>query len=185
VSKLKVSTFLTLDGVMQAPGDAGEFERGGWQLPFFDVGAGAIAKEGLFASDALLLGRVTYEHFAAAWPGMTDEEGFADRMNSIPKFVASTTLADAEWNATVIRDPRAEVPELKEQHDLLVMGSGRLVHALREHDLVDEYEIWIHPILLGAGRRLFDEIADVTTLVSTGTTTTEKGVTVLTYEVGR
>ena len=97
MSKLKVSTFLTLDGVMQAPGDAGEFERGGWQLPFFDAGAGAIAKEGLFASDALLLGRLTYEHFAAAWPGMTDEEGFADRMNSIPKFVASTTLADAAW----------------------------------------------------------------------------------------
>jgi dihydrofolate reductase len=116
---------------------------------------------------------------------MTDEEGFADRMNSIPKFVASTTLADAAWNATVIRDPGAEVPKLKEQHALLVMGSGRLVHALREHDLVDEYEIWIHPILLGAGRRLFDEIADVTTLVLTETTTTDKGVTVLTYEVRR
>ena len=183
MSKLKVSTFLTLDGVMQAPGDAGEFERGGWQLPFFDDGSGAIAKEGLFASDALLLGRVTYEHFAAAWPGMTDEEGFAARMNSIPKFVVSTSLADAEWNATVIRDPAAEIPTLKEQHDLLVMGSGRLVHALREHDLVDEYEIWIHPILLGAGRRLFEQSADVTTLALTGTTTTDKGVTVLTYEV--
>jgi dihydrofolate reductase len=185
VSKLKVSTFLTLDGVMQAPGDAGEFERGGWQLPFFDDGAGAIAKEGVFASDALLLGRVTYEHFAAAWPEMTDEEGFAARMNSIPKFVASTTLADAEWNATVIRDLAAEVPKLKEQHDLLVMGSGRLVQALREHDLVDEYEIWIHPILLGAGKRLFDESAETTTLALTGTTTTDRGVTVLTYEVGR
>jgi dihydrofolate reductase len=184
VGKLKVSTFLTLDGVMQAPGDAGEFERGGWQLPFFDDGSGAIAKKGLFASDALLLGRVTYEHFAAAWPGMTDEEGFAARMNSIPKFVVSTTVADAEWNATVIRD-LAEVPKLKEQHDLLVMGSGRLVHGLREHDLVDEYEIWIHPILLGSGRRLFEEGADVTTLALSRTTTTDKGVTVLTYEVAR
>jgi dihydrofolate reductase len=185
VSRLKVSTFLTLDGVMQAPGDAGEFERGGWQLPFFDDGAGAIAKDGLFAADALLLGRVTYEQFAADWPAMTDEEGFAERMNSIPKFVASTTLADAEWNATVIRDLTADVPKLKEQHDLLVMGSGRLVQALREHDLVDEYEIWIHPILLGAGRRLFDESADVTTLVLTATTTTDKGVTVLTFGVRR
>jgi dihydrofolate reductase len=185
VSRLKVSTFLTLDGVMQAPGDAGEFERGGWQLPFFDDGAGAIAKDGLFAADALLLGRVTYEQFAAAWPAMTDEEGFAERMNSIPKFVASTTLADAGWNATVIRDLTADVPKLKEQHDLLVMGSGRLVPALREHDLVDEYEIWIHPILLGAGRRLFDESADVTTLVLTATTTTDKGVTVLTFGVRR
>jgi dihydrofolate reductase len=185
MTKLKVSTFLTLDGVMQAPGDAGEFERGGWQLPFFDDGAGAIAKEGLFASDALLLGRVTYEHFAAAWPGMTDEEGFAERMNSIPKFVASTTLADAEWNATVIRDLAAEVPKLKEQRDLLVMGSGRLVQALREHDLVDEYEIWIHPILLGAGKRLFEETAETTTLALTGTKTTDKGITVLTYDVER
>jgi dihydrofolate reductase len=185
VGKLKVSTFLTLDGVMQAPGDASEFERGGWQLQFFDDGAGAIAKEGLFAADALLLGRVTYEHFAAAWPGMADEEGFAERMNSIPKFVASTTLAEATWNATVINDLAAEVPKLKEQHDLLVMGSGRLVRALREHDLVDEYEIWIHPILLGAGRRLFEESAEPSTLALTGTKTTDKGVKVLTYEVGR
>jgi dihydrofolate reductase len=185
VSKLKVSTFLTLDGVMQAPGDAGEFDRGGWQIQFFDEGAGAIAKDGLFAADALLLGRVTYEHFAAAWPEMTDEEGFADRMNSVPKFVASTTLTDADWNATVIRDVAAEVPKLKEEHDLLVMGSGRLVHALREQDLVDEYEIWIHPILLGAGRRLFTESADTAALTLTGTSTTDKGVTVLTFDVVR
>jgi dihydrofolate reductase len=185
VGKLKVSTFLTLDGVMQAPGDAGEFERGGWQLPFFDERAGAIAKEGLFASDALLLGRVTYEHFAAAWPGMTDEEGFAARMNNIPKFVVSTTLAQAEWNATVIRNLAEETPKLRQQHDLLVMGSGRLVRALREQDLVDEYEIWIHPILLGAGRRLFEEAAGTTTLALTATKTTDKGITVLTYEVGR
>jgi dihydrofolate reductase len=185
VGKLRVSTFLTLDGVMQAPGDAGEFERGGWQLAFFDDDAGAIAKDGLLAVDALLLGRVTYQHFAAAWPGMTDEEGFAERMNSIPKFVASTTLAEATWNATVIRDLATEVPPLKEQQDLLVMGSGQLVHALSEHDLVDEYEIWIHPILLGAGRRLFDGTAETTTLALTGTKTTDKGITVLTYEVDR
>jgi dihydrofolate reductase len=185
VSKLKVSTFLTLDGVMQAPGDPSEFERGGWQIPFFDDDAGAIAKDGLLAADSLLLGRLTYEHFAAAWPGMTDEDGFAGRMNTISKFVASTTLAEATWNATVIRDLAVEVPKLKQEHDLLVMGSGRLVHALREHDLVDEYEIWIHPILLGAGRRLFEETAGAAKLALTGTNTTDKGVTVLTYEVGR
>lgn len=185
MGKLKVSTFLTLDGVMQAPGDAAEFERGGWQLQFFDDDAGAIAKEGLLAADALLLGRVTYEHFAAAWPGMADEQGFAERMNSMPKFVASTTLTEAEWNATVIRDPSTEIPTLRQQHDLLVMGSGRLVQALREHDLVDEYEIWIHPILLGAGKRLFAESAEPTTLALTRTETTGTGVTVLTYGVGR
>jgi dihydrofolate reductase len=185
VGTLKVSTFVTLDGVMQAPGDAGEFDRGGWQLPFFDEGAGAIAKEGLFAADALLLGRVTFEHFAAAWPEMTDDEGFADRMNSIRKFVASRTLSDAAWNATVVRDAVAEVPALKEEHELLVMGSGRLVHALREHDLVDEYEIWIHPIVLGAGEQLFREIANATTLNLSGTKTTDKGITVLTFTVAR
>jgi dihydrofolate reductase len=183
MSKLKVSTFLTLDGVLQAPGDASEFDRGGWQIQFFDDSAGAIAKDGLFAADALLLGRVTYEHFAAAWPEMTDEEGFAERMNSIPKFVASTTLSDAEWNASLIRDVATEVPELKAQHDLLVSGSGRLVHALREHDLVDEYEIWIHPILLGAGKRLFEDIAATTTLALRGSKTTDRGITVLTFEV--
>jgi dihydrofolate reductase len=183
VTKLTVSTFLTLDGVMQAPGDAGEFDRGGWQLQFFDEGAGAIAKDGLFAADALLLGRVTYEHFAAVWPTLTDEEGFAERMNEIPKFVASTTLTDAQWNASVFRDVATEVPDLKAQRDLLVMGSGRLIHALREHDLVDEYELWIHPVLLGAGQRLFEDSASATTLTLQGTKTTDKGITVLTFEV--
>ena len=180
---LKVSTFVTLDGVMQAPGDAGEFERGGWQLQFFDEGAAAIVKDGLFATDALLLGRVTYEHFAAAWPEMTDEDGFADRMNSIPKYVASRTLSDLTWNATVVRDVVTEVPNLKEERDLLVMGSGRLIRALREHDLVDEYEIWIHPIVLGAGARLFGERAHATRLRLSGTNTTDKGITVLSFTV--
>jgi dihydrofolate reductase len=185
VSKVKVSTFLTLDGVMQAPGDAGEFDRGGWQIQFFDDGAGAIVRKGLFAADALLLGRKTYEHFAAAWPEITDEDGFADRMNSIPKFVASTTVAEAKWNGTVIRDVATDVPRLKQDHDLLVMGSGNLVQSLRKHDLIDEYEIWVHPILLGAGKRLFEESATTTTLALAGSTTTARGITVLSFEVAR
>ena len=185
MSSLKVSTFVTLDGVMQAPGNHDEFERGGWQLQFFDEGAGVIAKESLFAADALLLGRVTFGHFAAAWPEMADEEGFADRMNGIPKFVASRTLSDPGWNAKVVRDVVTEVPKLKEEHDLLVMGSGRLVHALREHDLVDEYEIWIHPIVLGAGERLFEETANATALDLSGTKVTAKGITVLSFTVAR
>jgi dihydrofolate reductase len=102
-------------------------------------------------------------------------------MNSIPTFVASTTLSDAEWNATIIRDVSADVPRLKQQHDLLVMGSGRLVHALREHDLVDEYEAWIHPILLGAGKRLFEESTGMTTLALRETKTSANGITVLTF----
>jgi dihydrofolate reductase len=185
VSKLKVSTFLTVDGVMQAPGDAGEFDRGGWQIQFFDDDAGTIAMEGLLSADALLLGRRTYEHFAAAWPEITDEAGFADRMNSIPKFVVSTTLSNAAWNATIIRDVATDVLRLKSEHDLLVMGSGSLVSALREHDLVDEYELWIHPILLGAGKRLFEETAATTTLALSETKMTERGITVLTFEVIR
>jgi dihydrofolate reductase len=116
---------------------------------------------------------------------MTDEEGFADRMNAIPKFVASTMLTEAEWNATVIRDVATDVPALKEQFDLLVMGSGRLVQALREQHLVDEYEIWIHPILLGAGKRLFEEAAETAALTLRGTTTTDRGITVLTLDVTR
>jgi dihydrofolate reductase len=106
-------------------------------------------------------------------------------MNGMPKFVASTTLDDAEWNATVIRDVSTEVPRLKQQRDLLVMGSGRLVHALREHDLVDEYELWIHPILLGAGKLLFEEAAGTTTLDLAESQTTERGITVLTFDVAR
>jgi dihydrofolate reductase len=103
----------------------------------------------------------------------------------MPKFVASTTLTDAEWNATIIRNVRADVPRLKQQHDLLVMGSGRLVQELREHDLVDEYEVWIHPILLGAGERLFEDTTETNSLALRDTKTTDRGVTVLTYEVRR
>jgi dihydrofolate reductase len=185
MGKVRVSTFLTLDGVMQAPGDDTEFDRGGWQIQFFDEGAGAIAKEALFAADALLLGRVTYEHFAAAWPEMTDEEGFDERMNSMPKFVASTTLSDAVWNSTVFHDVAAEVPKLRERHDLLVMGSGRLTNSLRDLNLVDEYEIWIHPILLGKGKRLFEEASGTTLLALEGTKTTASGIAVLTFGVVR
>ena len=184
MAKVTVSTFVTLDGVMQDPGGVGEFDRGGWQIQFFDDRAGAIAKEGLFAADALLLGRITYEQFAAAWPEMTDEEGFADRMKSIPKFVASTTLSDARWNATVIEgDVPSEVAKLKEEQHLLVMGSGQLVQTLREHGLVDEYEIWIHPIVLGAGKRLFQDGPDATRLRLTDTKSTGTGITVLAYAV--
>jgi dihydrofolate reductase len=181
MSSVTVSTFVTLDGVMQDPGGTGEFDRGGWQIQFFDEQAGLIARDSIMKADALLLGRVTYEHFAAAWPSMTDEEGYADRMNGIPKFVASRTLAEATWNATIINDAAADAAVLKQQQDLLVMGSGQLVRTLREHDLVDVYEVWVHPILLGDGRRLFDEGPGPRNLILTDTKTTPKGVTVLRY----
>jgi len=104
-------------------------------------------------------------------------------MNSIPKFVASRTLTEAAWNATVVDDAAAHVPLLTREHDLLVMGSGQLIQALREHGLVDEYEVWVHPIVLGAGKLLFEDAAETETLSLIDTTTTGAGITVLKYEV--
>ncbi len=144
-----MSTYVTLDGVMEAPS---------WSAPFWNEEAAKYAYDQLFASDALLLGRVTYQGFAAAWPSMTDEEGFADRMNGLPKFVASTTLSDPQWNASLLEgDVAAEVSKLKQQpgQDILIYGSSGLVHTLMPHDLIDEYRIWVYPVIVGSGRRLF------------------------------
>jgi dihydrofolate reductase len=115
MGKVILSEFVTLDGVMQDPGGGGEFEHGGWQVPFFDEDINTFAQEILSESDALLLGRVTYEQFAQAWPTLTDEQGFAERMNTMPKYVASTTLTEPlEWNASLIRgDVAKEVAKLK------------------------------------------------------------------------
>jgi dihydrofolate reductase len=160
VSKLVVSEFVTLDGVMEDPGGAEGFDRGGWAFKFDRGPEGDKFKlDEVLTADALLLGRRTYEGFAAAWPERTDESGFADKMNSMPKYVVSRTLADAEWNnSTVIRGNVAEaVTKLKEQPggDILVSGSGELVHELAQHDLVDEYRLMVFPVVLGAGHRLF------------------------------
>ncbi len=124
--KVVVSTYVTLDGVMEDPGGAEGFEHGGWSMRFFDEDAAKYAFDQLFASDALLLGRVTYQGFAAAWPSMTDEVGFADRMNSLPKFVVSKTLDEVEWNnSRLIKENVAEeVSKLKQQpgQDILMYG---------------------------------------------------------------
>jgi dihydrofolate reductase len=184
MSKVVVSTFLSLDGVMEDPGGAEGFEHGGWQIPFFDSDLGRYMSEQLAGADALLLGRVTYEGFAAAWPSMTDEGGFADKMNSMPKFVASRTLKETQWNAKLIKgDVPQEVAKLKQQTggDLLVFGSGELVHTLRQHNLVDEYQLFVHPIVLGSGKRLFRDGSNTTTLRLVDTKTTSTGVLMLTY----
>jgi dihydrofolate reductase len=153
VRKVVVTEFLTLDGVMEAPG--GEFHpegKGGLTFRFFDEEAGKLKLEELNAASALLLGRITYEHFAAAWPGMTDEQGFAERMNSLPKFVASSTLKEPlDWNATLIGGDIAEVvSRLKKQPggDILVCGSATLVHTLLRQDLVDELRVMLFPVVL-------------------------------------
>ena len=159
--KIIVSEFISLDGVIEDPGGAEGFEHGGWTFPYWSDEIGKFKREELFAGDTLLLGRVTYEGFAAAWPSRTDEQGFAERMNSLPKFVVSNTLAEADWqNSTVVNgDVAAEIAKLKDQPggDILVAGSAQLVRTLAQHDLVDEYRLLVYPVVLGSGKRLFGD----------------------------
>ena len=158
MGKIVVSQFITLDGVVEDPGGAESFERGGWAFKFDRGPDGDKFKlDEVMGSEALLLGRVTYEGFAAAWPSRSGD--FADKFNGMPKYVASTTLEDPEWNnTTVIEGDLAQaVARLKQEidGDILVNGSVELVRALAEHDLVDEYRLMVFPTLLGAGKRLF------------------------------
>jgi dihydrofolate reductase len=143
-----VSEFVTLDGVIEAPNE--------WSMPYWNDDIARFKSEELVAADALLLGRVTYEHFASAWPSMVEETGeFGERMNGIRKYVVSTTLARAEWtNSTVVRD-LDEVSAL--DGTLLVAGSSTLIQALVARDLVDDYRLLVYPVVLGRGKRLFAE----------------------------
>ena len=178
--RIVAAEYVSLDGVMEEPA---------WTGPYFNEELGKAQLDLLFASDALLLGRVTYEGFAAAWPTMTDEQGFADRMNGLPKFVVSTTLQEAEWNnSTLIQgDVAQEVSGLKQQpgQDILIYGSADLVNTLMQHDLIDEYRLMVFPVVLGGGKRLFGDRSDPTTLKLAGTWTTSTGVAILTYEPAR
>jgi dihydrofolate reductase len=163
--KVVVSEFVTVDGVVEDPGGADAFERGGWAFQFDRGPEGDKFKlDELIAADALLLGRVTYEGFAAHWPERTDEVGFADRLNSMPKYVVTTTLGRADWNNSTIidEDVAAAVSKLKQQDggDLLVNGSVRLAQTLAAQGLVDEYRLMVFPIVLGTGKRLFVDATD-------------------------
>jgi dihydrofolate reductase len=153
--KVVVAEFLSLDGVMEAP------EK--WTFQFWNDEMAKFKHDELFASDAHLLGRVTYQIFAAAWPSGADKQGFADRMNNLPKYVVSTTLKKAEWsNSHLIKENVAEeIAKLKQQsgQDILVAGSGTLIQTLIEHNLVDEYHLLIYPIVLGSGKRLFKDVS--------------------------
>jgi dihydrofolate reductase len=184
--KLIVSEFVTLDGVMEDPGGAEGFGRGGWAFQFDRGPEGDKFKlDEVLQAGALLLGRVTYQGFAAAWPSRTDEAGFAGKMNSMPKYVVSTTLQDAGWNNSTIigGDVAAAVGALKQQdgRDLLVAGSGQLVRTLMRHGLVDEYRLMVFPIVLGSGQRLFADGGDPAALRLTGARTVGAGVLILTY----
>jgi dihydrofolate reductase len=161
--KVVASTFVTLDGVFEDPGGAEGFDRGGWSFKYVGRSDDDQKYQGdlLTETDALLLGRVTYEGFAKAWPSMTDGGWYAEKMNSMPKYVASSTLDKAEWNnSTVIKgDVAKEVARLKQQpgQNILIFGSGELVNSLLQHELIDELRLLVHPVVLGRGKRLFNE----------------------------
>ncbi|MDX6643352.1 MAG: hypothetical protein QOD76_1314 [Solirubrobacteraceae bacterium] len=162
-----VSQFVSVDGVIEDPGGAEGWERGGWAFQFERGPEGDKFKvDEVMASDALLLGRVTYEGFAEAWPSREGE--FADKFNNMPKFVVSTTLEDPSWNnSTVIKGDVAEEVSKRKQElagDILVNGSAQLVRTLMENDLIDEYRLMVFPVVLGSGKRLFPDGSDVAPL---------------------
>ena len=187
--KIIVSEYVTLDGVMEDPGGADKTEHGGWSFQFWSDESAKYKFDELLSSDALLLGRVTYQGFAKAWPSMKDAGVFGERMNNIPKFVVSRTLKEVEWNnSTLINgDLPEEVSSLKQQpgQDLLVSGSGELVHTLMQHALIDEYRLMVHPVVLGSGKRLFKDGTYIKALTLVSSTPLGKGIVVLTCQPDR
>ena len=172
--KLVESTFMTLDGVISDPQN--------WGSPYWDEDHNQYASKLLFSADALLLGRKTYEGVAQAWPQRSGDP-YTDRINAMPKHVASTTLSETSWNATVIDGDVAEaVAGLKEQpgQDILKFGTGVLDRTLIEHRLVDEFHLWVFPVVAGSGDRLLDGL-DLTPLSLVETTPFASGIVVLTY----
>jgi len=190
MSKLTMTTFLTLDGVTQAPGGpaedpSGGFGHGGWLVPFFDEGMRKFMVEVFERADAFLLGRTTYQIFASHWPRVTDPSDLiASKLNGLPKHVASNTLARVDWHASsLVTDVVSAVPELKSRYprELQVHGSAGLAQTLLEHDLVDEYHLLVFPVVLGTGKRLFAAGALPARLKLLGTRTTESGTIIASY----
>jgi dihydrofolate reductase len=191
--KLTMTTFLSLDGVMQGPGGPNEdrsngFDQGGWLVPYADEDMGTFVSEWFGAADAFLLGRRTYEIFAAYWPNVTDEnDPVATKLNALPKYVVSNTLDKVEWNnSTLVRgdDLAEEIANLKQQpgRELQVHGSGHLAQTLMAKGLIDQYRLWIYPVVLGNGMRLFREGASPAALKLVDTKTTTTGVVIHVYE---
>jgi dihydrofolate reductase len=192
MSKLTLTTFLTLDGVMQSPGmpeedRSGGFQHGGWLVPYADGDMGRYVTEWFARAEAFLLGRKTYEIFAAYWPRVTNpDDPIAGALNRLPKYVVSTTLDRVQWhNSTLVRgDAVKEIAKLKRQGEgeLQVHGSGGLAQTLIENDLVDEYRLFLYPVVLGSGKRLFGSGAVPTSLKLLDTKRTSNGVVVNTYQ---
>lgn len=176
--KLIVTEYLTLDGVFEEPGH--------WSFDYFNEEAILYKREELFSSDVQLLGRVTYEGFAKAWPTMPNTGDFGERMNSMPKYVVSTTLTSADWqNSTIIsKNVVEEIQRLKEQpgQNILVAGSAKLVHTLMQHQLVDEYRFMVYPVMLGSGKRLFTEGTEKVKLQLVETRAFKTGIAILHYQ---
>ena len=190
--RLTVTTFVTLDGVMQAPGGpeedrSGDFEQGGWLVPYADDDMGQ-AMVGFFdEADAFLLGRRTYEIFAGFWPKVTDpNDPIASKLNDLPKYVPTRTLEQASWPGTTLLkgDLAEEVAQLKQQpgRELQVHGSGTLAQALMQHGLVDEYRLLTYPVILGHGRPLFAEGARPTALRYVDHRTSSSGISIDVYQ---
>ena len=189
--KLVVTTFMTLDGVMQAPGGPEEdpdegFEHGGWSVGYWDERMGELALEIHLAAGAVLFGRKTYEILGGHWPRVGDDDPMAAKLNSVPKYVASRTLDTLEWaNSSLLEgDVPDAVRRLKAEDGdpLLVIGSSELVQTLIQHDLVDTFTVWTFPVVLGGGKRLFGEGTIPAGLELSDIQTATTGVTVATYE---
>ena len=184
MGRVVVTEFVSLDGVVEAPGGGEPFKHGGWSFEISRGDEGDKFKlDETMSSEALLLGRVTYEGFAASWP--TRDGEFADKFNTMPKYVVSSTLEDPEWNNTTVLsgDVAEEVAKLKQQQDgdIVVHGSPQLVQTLIEHDLVDEFRLMVFPVVLGSGKRLFGETADKKPLRLVDSKVVGDGVTILVY----
>jgi dihydrofolate reductase len=186
--KLNVSTLVTLDGVIQDPGGFQELDEGGWGNRYFDDEAQSYALEHLRQSDAFLCGRVTFEVFKEFWPQVKEGE-YAQTLNRMRKFVASTTLSEPlDWNATLLKGDVADaVSDLKRRdgRDIVMYGSAGLMATLMAHDLIDEYRIWIHPLVIGTGTRLFDEGVPTRSLELCETRQLSTGVVILVYRATR
>ena len=189
MGKIVVTEFVSVDGVMEDPGGAEDFDRGGWAFQFDRGDEGDKFKlDEVLEADAHLLGRRTYQGFAAAWPSRGGE--FADKINSMPKYVVSRTLDEADWtNSTLITDDVAEaVAKLKQDLDgvILVAGSAQLVQTLIENDLVDEFRLMVFPLVIGSGKRLFKDTTQATALrLVDAKSVGSDGVMILTYEPAR
>ena len=184
MARIVVTEFVSLDGVMEDPGGAEDFEHGGWTFEIERGDGDRFKMEETRESDALLLGRVTYEGFAAAWPSR--EGAFADKFNGMPKYVVSSTLEDPEWSNTTVLDGDVveEVSKLRRETpgDIVVHGSAQLVQTLLEAELVDELRLMVFPVLLGSGRRLFGSTDGKRRMRLADSKTVGDGVAILIYE---